>query len=61
MSSPDRPSVRKALALAATLGTLAMTRALMRDRHVPLPTALPGRRETLSAPQVGTVAYYASP
>lgn len=61
MSSPDRPSVRKALAFAATLGTLAVTRALMRDRHVSLPTALPGRRETLSAPQVGTVAYYASP
>lgn len=61
MVSFARSSGRTALALAASLGTFALARALMRERHVPLPPALPGRRETVSHPRVGTVSYYASP
>lgn len=60
MRSSARPSART-LALLASLGTYTLVRALLRDRHVPLPAALPGTRETISHPRIGTVSFYGSP
>lgn len=61
MHSIARPTGRTALALAATIGALGLTRKFARDSHVPLAAALPGTRETVATAQAGTVSYYASP
>ena len=47
--------------MAASAGALAVARNLLRDGAKPLAAALPGLRETVTDPQIGTVSYYASP
>lgn len=55
------PSGRTALALAASVGALAVAHRLTRRDSPDLPAALPGTRETVANPQIGTVSFYGSP